>query len=67
MAERIPNTKIKIAESGINSVDDVMLFKENGFRGFLIGGLFMKEADPVIAFAEFVNALRIAPPKAEGF
>ncbi|HEY7161822.1 MAG TPA: indole-3-glycerol phosphate synthase TrpC [Acidobacteriota bacterium] len=67
MAEKIPNDKIKIAESGISSVDDIMLFKENGFKGFLIGELFMKEADPTIAFAEFVNTLRIMPPKAEGF
>jgi indole-3-glycerol phosphate synthase len=67
MAEKIPGDKIKIAESGISSVDDIMLFKENGFNGFLIGELFMKEADPTIAFAEFVNTLRIMPPKAEGF
>jgi indole-3-glycerol phosphate synthase len=67
MAEKIPGDKIKIAESGISSVDDIMLFKENGFKGFLIGELFMKEADPTIAFVEFVNTLRIMPPKAEGF
>jgi indole-3-glycerol phosphate synthase len=67
MAESVPNDKIKIAESGIHSVDDVVLFRENGFKGFLIGELFMKEPDPAIAFAEFVNALRIMPPKAEGF
>lgn len=57
MAEKIPANKIKIAESGINSVDDIALFKENGFSGFLIGELFMKEADPTIAFAKFVNDL----------
>jgi len=67
MGQKIPGDKIKIAESGISSVDDIMMFKENGFKGFLIGELFMKEADPTIAFAEFVNALRIMPPKAEGF
>ena len=67
MAEKISDDKIKIAESGISSVDDIVLFKENGFKGFLIGELFMKEADPTIAFAEFVNTLRIMPPKAEGF
>ena len=67
MAERIPNDKIKIAESGISSVDDILLFEENGFQGFLIGELFMKEADPAIAFVEFVNALKLMPPKAEGF
>jgi indole-3-glycerol phosphate synthase len=67
MAEKIPADKIKIAESGINSVDDIVLFKENGFKGFLIGELFMKEADPSIAFAGFVNALQMIPPHAEGF
>jgi indole-3-glycerol phosphate synthase len=63
MAEKIPGDKIKIAESGISSVDDIMLFKENGFKGFLIGELFMKEADPTIAFAEFVNTI---PPSPKG-
>ena len=67
MGQKIPANKIKIAESGISSVDDIMMFKENGFKGFLIGELFMKEADPTIAFAEFVNTLRIMPPKTEGF
>ena len=67
MAEKIPTEKLKIAESGISSVDDILLFRETGFKGFLIGELFMKEADPTIAFAEFVNTLRIMPPKAEGF
>jgi indole-3-glycerol phosphate synthase len=67
MAQKIPDNKIKIAESGIKSVDDILLFRDNGFKGFLIGELFMKETDPAIAFAEFVNALRIMPPKAEGF
>lgn len=63
MAEKIPGDKIKIAESGIESVDDIVLFRENGFKGFLIGELFMKEEDPAIAFAEFVNAL---PPTPKG-
>lgn len=59
MAEKIPGNTIKIAESGISSAEDVMLFRENGFKGFLIGELFMKQADPAIAFAEFVNDLQI--------
>ena len=63
MAEKITGNKIKIAESGISSVDDIMLFKENGFKGFLIGELFMKEADPTIAFAEFVKTI---PPSPKG-
>ena len=58
MAKKIPADKIKIAESGISSVENILLFKENGFRGFLIGENFMKEKDPSIAFASFVNQLK---------
>ncbi|HVM89295.1 MAG TPA: indole-3-glycerol phosphate synthase TrpC [Puia sp.] len=58
MAEKIPVEKLKVAESGINSVDNILLFKKNGFRGFLIGENFMKEEDPAVAFASFVNKLK---------
>jgi indole-3-glycerol phosphate synthase len=60
MAEKIPADKIKIAESGISAVDTILLFKKNGFRGFLIGENFMKEKDPSSAFASFVNQLKTA-------
>jgi len=58
MAERIPFPKFKIAESGISSVNDILLFKKHGFQGFLIGENFMKATDPTIAFAEFVRQLK---------
>ncbi len=58
LAEQIPLGKIKIAESGIRNADDVLLFKTNGFDGFLIGELFMKENDPGLAFEEFVKTLK---------
>ena len=58
MAEKIPAGKIKVAESGISSAENIILFKENGFDGFLIGENFMKEENPTIAFARFVNQLK---------
>jgi indole-3-glycerol phosphate synthase len=58
MAEQIPLSKLKVAESGISSVDDILLFKRHGFHGFLIGENFMKAPDPTIAFAEFVKQLK---------
>ena len=58
MAEKIPANRIKIAESGISSVEDIMLFKQSGFSGFLIGENFMKEKNPSIAFASFVKHLK---------
>lgn len=58
MAEQLPKEKIKIAESGIDKVGDILLFKENGFEGFLIGEYFMRQADTPKAFQEFVKKLR---------
>lgn len=58
MAEKIPFPKFKVAESGIGSVDNILLFKQHGFHGFLIGENFMKAANPTIAFAEFVKQLK---------
>ena len=58
MAEKIPFPKFKVAESGISSVNDILLFKKHGFQGFLIGENFMKVTEPTIAFAEFVKQLK---------
>jgi indole-3-glycerol phosphate synthase len=57
MAQRIPVSKVKIAESGISAVENIRLFRDNGFRGFLIGENFMKEPNPGLAFEKFVKAL----------
>ncbi len=58
LGKKIPAGKLKIAESGINNTDTICTFKNAGFHGFLIGENFMKEADPTIAFAEFVKQLK---------
>lgn len=58
MAEKLPSTSIKIAESGIDSIDDILLFKKNGFSGFLIGEYFMKQENTPKAFDEFIIKLR---------
>jgi indole-3-glycerol phosphate synthase len=58
MAEKIPADKVKVAESGINSVENISLFREHGFKGFLIGEHFMKEADTAAAFKQFTASLQ---------
>jgi indole-3-glycerol phosphate synthase len=58
MAEKIPAGIIKVAESGISSVENILLFKQHGFQGFLIGENFMKAENPAIAFADFVKQLK---------
>jgi indole-3-glycerol phosphate synthase len=57
MAKLISNDKIKIAESGISDVSMIHTFKNAGFKGFLIGEMFMKEANPALAFNNFVQNL----------
>jgi len=58
MAAKIPQDKIKIAESGINKVEDILLFRKHGFKGFLIGEHFMKEKNPGEEFKAFVEELK---------
>lgn len=58
LSKKIPNDKIKIAESGIDKAETIKIFKEAGFKGFLIGEKFMKEKDPGEAFKEFVQKLK---------
>lgn len=57
MVQKIPKECIKIAESGISKIQDVILFKQNNFDGFLIGELFMKEKNPAAAFNLFTKQL----------
>jgi len=58
LGKKIPADKIKIAESGINNIETICTFKNAGFKGFLIGENFMKQPDPTIAFADFVQQLK---------
>jgi len=57
LAQKIGNGKLKIAESGINSKDDIQYLQQQGFDGFLIGERFMKEPEPGGAFANFMRTL----------
>jgi indole-3-glycerol phosphate synthase len=57
MAAKIPKDKIKIAESGISNADQINIFKQNGYAGFLMGENFMKEINPGETFRKFVSNL----------
>jgi indole-3-glycerol phosphate synthase len=53
LISKIPKDKPAIAESGISNVDTIVTLRAAGFKGFLIGENFMKEANPSVAFADF--------------
>lgn len=66
LADRLPLEKLRIAESGIRDVETILLMKAAGFNGFLIGEQFMKAPDPAIAFASFVDQLKIKLYESKG-
>jgi indole-3-glycerol phosphate synthase len=57
LLKRIPDQFVKIAESGISSIEDYKKLKSAGFDGFLIGEYFMKEENPALAFENFTNQI----------
>lgn len=57
LAERIPAYCLKISESGLSKPEDVVRLRQAGYRGFLMGENFMKEADPAAALKRFIEAL----------
>jgi indole-3-glycerol phosphate synthase len=58
LIKKIPVNKIMITESGISDTETIVTLRKAGFKGFLIGEAFMKEADPGKAFADFVATLK---------
>jgi indole-3-glycerol phosphate synthase len=58
LSDKIPAGKMKISESGISDIGVIHHLRTFGYKGFLIGENFMKENDPAIAFANFINKLK---------
>ncbi len=59
LASQLPSGILAVAESGISSVDDYLMLRQAGFRGFLIGEQFMKQPDPVKACKDFCDSIRM--------
>ena len=58
LANQIPDSSIKVSESGISDPRIITGLKEYGFQGFLIGENFMKAENPGEACQEFINQIR---------
>ena len=59
LADLLPKSSIKIAESGIDSLATMQLLKVNGFDGFLIGEYFMKEENPATKCYELIQKIKV--------
>ena len=57
LAEKLPEGAVKVSESGISRPETLLVLRQCGFRGFLIGERFMKEPDPGAALATFIAKL----------
>ncbi len=58
LSKQIPADKLKIAESGISDAASLQLFKDAGYKGFLIGENFMKEQHPGLALEDFLKEIQ---------
>ena len=58
LSNQIPDSSLKISESGISDPKIIMGLKEYGFQGFLIGETFMKQENPGEACLEFISQIR---------
>ncbi len=58
LANQIPDSAVKVSESGISDPRIITGLKEYGFQGFLIGENFMKTENPGMACQEFISQIR---------
>ena len=52
---KIPNSFVKISESGISKVESILKLRKVGYQGFLIGENFMKTDDPFESAYNFIK------------
>ena len=57
---QMPKGVVPVSESGLSSVDEVLKLNKAGYKLFLMGEAFMREADPGRACALFMEQLKNA-------
>lgn len=57
LVSKIPPNMVRISESGISDASTVKALREVGYSGFLMGENFMKNEQPGVALASFINEL----------
>jgi indole-3-glycerol phosphate synthase len=58
LAEKIPDSFTKVAESGISSAKEIIQLREEGYSGFLMGTVFMTHPQPHKALLNISNDLQ---------
>ena len=57
LSEQIPDSFVKISESGLKDAETILRLYQHGYKGFLIGEKFMKTVNPGAALADLQNDL----------
>ncbi|CAN5353559.1 indole-3-glycerol phosphate synthase TrpC [soil metagenome] len=57
LAHLIPDSVVKVSESGIESIEAIRELRDFGFRGFLIGQIFMQASRPEEKAFDFIRSL----------
>lgn len=57
LSEHIPDSFVKISESGLQDAETIQRLYQHGYKGFLIGETFMKTVNPGAALADLQNDL----------
>jgi len=57
LAAKLPEDMIRVAESGLDSLEVVQKIRENGFQAFLMGEHFMKTEQPGVTCSQFISDL----------
>lgn len=63
LIEGIPDSMVKISESGLSKADSVVRLKKAGYQGFLVGTHFMHTANPAKACAAFIHEIEALQEK----
>jgi indole-3-glycerol phosphate synthase len=54
----LPESSVKVAESGIHSSESAIMMAREGFDAFLIGEYFMKSSDPANTCKQFIEEIK---------
>lgn len=58
LAKLIPDSVVKVSESGLSKPDSIIELRQSGYEGFLMGENFMKDKQPGLAAKSFMDELR---------
>jgi indole-3-glycerol phosphate synthase len=63
LSKAIPDSVIKVSDSGIESVEASADLRAHGYQGFLMGQNFMQHSRPEVACKDFIDKLRSHIPE----